>query len=149
MKAAIFTALLLTMPVIMLRAQFEAGIQSDSTSIQKETARKVKDRFDIIATVDKYGVATSMPGDSISLPLTEDEPLERVYQFLEQNRDIFRLENARQELHLRYPRVQRNGQMSFKFDQFYNEVLVKGGFLGIGILPDSIIIIGHYCPNVS
>jgi len=136
MKTAIFSAILTVTSVIAASADSGIVTQCDSTDVQKTIIRKIKDRFGINAGVDKSG-AISICNDYLSLPLTEGEPLERIYQFLEQNRDIFQLENPRQELRLRYaysPPRARIRLVDFSFDQ----IEVRGGHVGIGLSADSL-----------
>jgi len=123
--------------------------QSDSTDAQRATVQKIRGRFGITnAPVDKNGVITGIRDyldNYIPLPMAGDDQLEWVYQFVDQNRDIFQLENPRQELSLRYSTTSRNGLVSFDFDQVVNGIKIRNGFLGMLIIPDSAIIKSMNC----
>jgi hypothetical protein len=100
----------------------------DTTDAQRATLRLIWERFGINCCVNRNGVLTGLFGDRINLGLTSNDPVERVYQFLERNRDLLNLENPREELLLKRCSRNDNGTGHVHLYQKANGIIVNGSF---------------------
>ena len=86
------------------------------------------------------GTIASLSGKTLGLGLTEPDTIDRIYQFFELYKELFQIENPREELSvLRFARNQY-GYHSIKFEQMVRGVKVRySGFI-VSLCPDTSFI---------
>jgi Zn-dependent metalloprotease len=88
------------------------------------TSAKIHKRFNARFSLNENGIPVSIEGD-LSRGITATDPIDKAYQFFELNKDIFSMENPRQELILRDVSIPKRGSITYiKFDQFVESVKV-------------------------
>jgi hypothetical protein len=108
----------------------------DSTEVQRQMVRLVIARFGLVIPcgeglgVNRDGIVTGIRARAINRGLTAIDPTERAYQFLELHRDLFGLENPRQELV-----VERSTTRTVVFQQMANGIPVILGRSLIRLAP--------------
>jgi hypothetical protein len=127
-RQAFFLGMLITelFVLAMPSAIFAQAPPADSTDIQRETVRRMRQRLDlnrwegfVDLGVTREGVITGIRGRGINRGLTAADPVERAYQFFERHQDLFQIQNPRQELV-----VGGRDQGHIHFEQIVNGVKV-------------------------
>jgi hypothetical protein len=112
--------------------------QVDSTQAQKTAVALARERFGVIACVDENGFITSMGSNSgISIATDDIDPLEVAYFIFEQNRDLFGLDNPREELVLHNIGRGEAGSVAIAFRQMEHGLEVENAFYQVHLGPTS------------
>jgi hypothetical protein len=142
-KAILFSFLIpcfiIQFTAISMRICFAAEIsQVDSTQAQKRTVVLAQERFGVSACVDENGIITSMGSNSgIYIATKDTDPLEFAYFIFEQNRDLFGLDNPREELVLNNIGRGETGSASISFRQKEHGLEVENAFYQVHLIPTS------------
>jgi Zn-dependent metalloprotease len=101
----------------------------DSTDAQRTTMHRIRERFGgAQANVTRDGKITLINWLDLGM-LTPENAVERIYQFFEQNTDLFNLANPRQELIVSKSYIPSQGHGVVAFQQVINGIEVQyGGF---------------------
>ncbi len=130
----------------------------DSTEIQKQTVQAIMERYgpDLRGlSVNSKGIVYGFFGSNLNKGLTAKDPKGRVFQFLEINKDILKIENPKKQLRfvdydrteLKFPDV--------SLEQVENDVLVWGGLYNFRFIKDSSGVyqirtfMGNFFPEAS
>jgi len=118
----------------------------DSSEVQRQMVRLVIGRFGLVIPcgeglgVNRDGIVTGIRARAINRGLTALDPTERAYQFLELHRDLFGLENPRQELV-----VERASARAVRFRQMANGIPVILGRSLLSVAPTGYTL--HMWPD--
>jgi Zn-dependent metalloprotease len=114
---------------------------SDSTEIQKQTVQSIKQRFgpDVIIRMDvkSNGVINGLLGKGLNKGLTETDPQRRALQFLELNKDLFLIENPKEQLQIANTDPATMGTHSIYIEQVEKGLKVFGGSYVFNFIKDS------------
>jgi hypothetical protein len=134
--------ILLVLIGVMSRTAFSQGSPSDSTDIQREMVRSLAERFGLGTNwancgysigVDRAGRVTGLNGIQFR-PDSTNSMSEWAYRFLETNRDIFDIENPRQELPL-----SKNAHGTVEMYQVVNSIKVLNAYVQFGLNSDASV----------
>jgi hypothetical protein len=93
------------------------------------------ERFGASCCVDQNGVLIGLRNEHINIGLTSNDPVERVYQFLEINRDLLHLENPREELPVKSFDCSDSGACYVRLYQKANGIVVEGSYYRFALIP--------------
>jgi len=102
----------------------------------------------------KFGIPTLIAGTSLNPTITTYESLEEIgYAFFEENKDLFKMNNPRNELQIKSVSDDtKYGITHIKYQQNYNRIPVQGGVLIVHIRTTDNQILsvnGNYKPSIN
>ena len=159
-KLAIASFILLSLIFILIITNITSINAKDSNYSKEENI--VWEEFLINHNVtssafSSYGIPRLISGTNLNPTTESNSPQEIGYAFFEENKELFKMNNPRDELQIKSIDVTAKlltptarNMTTIKYQQNYNEILVRGAILIVHTEDNQILsITGEYIPNLQ